>query len=348
MPDPYISEVKYLGGANVDFVEISVAAGMDVSNVSVTIYNPDGTVRTVNALETLTDTFMGQDIYVLDLASSSTFNGLHKLGGVALEVDGTVTQFISFDDGSPLTAIGGAADGMTSTQIGQAGSGASLESTDGGQTYTTQTNPTKGTIPCFTAGTLIRTPGGEVPVEDIAVGDLVETRDHGAQPVRWAGRRRVSHRALRANPRLGPVLIRAGALGGGLPARDLRVSRQHRMLLSAEAALDMVGAREVLIPAIKLRQLRGVSPDLSGQPVDYVHLLFDRHEVIWAEGSPSESLYTGPQALKALDSEARAELLQLFPQLEEGPVTPLNRPVLERRRAVAELLDAMQWSADHR
>ena len=104
MPDPYGSEVKYQGGASLDFVEIAVDAGTDVSSIFVTIYNVDGSVQSVNALGTLVGTQFGQDIYVIDIATSGTFDGLHKSSGVALEQDGTLVSFISFDNGSPITA----------------------------------------------------------------------------------------------------------------------------------------------------------------------------------------------------------------------------------------------------
>lgn len=134
MPDPYVSEVKYQGGASLDFVEIAVDAGTDVSSIFVTIYNADGSVQSVNALGTLVGTQFGQDIYVIDIATSGTFDGLHKSSGVALEQDGTLVSFISFDNGSPITATAGIANASTSTQIGLAGGGKSLETTDGGAT----------------------------------------------------------------------------------------------------------------------------------------------------------------------------------------------------------------------
>ncbi len=115
----------------------------------VIIYNPDGTVRSTNTLGAVVNTIAGKDVYVIDTATSGTFDGLHKLGAVALVSNGAVLSFVSFDDGSPVTAIEGPADGLTSTQIGQAGAGESLETTDGGATYVTQTSPNSGTVPCF-------------------------------------------------------------------------------------------------------------------------------------------------------------------------------------------------------
>lgn len=124
---PYLSEVKYLGAGSLDFVEVAVDAGTDVSNIQLVIYNPSGTVRTTNALGSLVGTEHGQDIYVVDAATSATFNGLHANGAAALVVDGTVVQFVSFN--RAVTATNGPASGQTSTQIGTTGAGESLETT---------------------------------------------------------------------------------------------------------------------------------------------------------------------------------------------------------------------------
>lgn len=111
MPVLYISEVKYLGGASVDFIEVAVTAGTDVSNIQVIVYNASGTVRSTNSLGTLVSTLDGKDVYVIDKTTSATFTGLHKFGGVALVDNGTVDSFISFNDGSPITATAGPANG---------------------------------------------------------------------------------------------------------------------------------------------------------------------------------------------------------------------------------------------
>lgn len=177
-------------------------------------------------------------------------------------------------------------------------------------------------VPCFVAGTAILTPDGERRVEALCAGDLVMTLRGDAARIRWAGRRRVSLMELQADDRLRPVRIAAGALGNGLPRRDLLVSRQHRMLLTSPVAQRMFGTPEVLIAANKLTELPDVSVDASGAEVEYVHLLFDRHEVVFAEGAPSESLFTGPEALRALDAAAREEILRLFPEIKDLDYRP--------------------------
>lgn len=97
-------------------------------------------------------------------------------------------------------------------------------------------------VPCFTRGTRIATPRGEVLVEDLWVGYTVYTRDHGAQVLRWVGRRDLSLADLIVSPQLRPVRIAKGALGQGLPLRDMKVSPQHRMLI--ERVIDNLGAEQ--------------------------------------------------------------------------------------------------------
>ena len=168
---------------------------------------------------------------------------------------------------------------------------------------------------CFAGGTRIATRFGSVSVEALCPGNSVVTADDGDAALRRVFHTRLSAADLAARPHLRPVRILAGAMGQGLPRRDLLVSRQHRMRVSSKIAERMFGARQVLVAAIKLTALPGIFVDEESAPVDYYHLLFDRHEVVLAEGTPSESLFTGPEALKAVTPAAQAEILALFPEL---------------------------------
>ncbi|WP_353143118.1 Hint domain-containing protein, partial [Paracoccus sp. (in: a-proteobacteria)] len=87
---------------------------------------------------------------------------------------------------------------------------------------------------CFIAGTLILTADGEVPIEQIGVGDLVQTRDNGLQPVRWIGSQKLGAAELAAMPKLQPIRVKAGALGPDAPRQDLLVSPQHRVLVRSK------------------------------------------------------------------------------------------------------------------
>nr|WP_276616095.1 Hint domain-containing protein [Rhodobacter sp. SGA-6-6] len=187
-------------------------------------------------------------------------------------------------------------------------------------------------IPCFTPGTLIACETGERLVEDLRPGDRVMTRDHGLQELRWVGRKLLGPAELAAEPKLQPVLIRAGALGPGLPARDMRVSRQHRMLVTGPRAELLFGAEEVLVQAEHLTHLPGVS-HAADRSVTYVHLLFDRHEVVLSDGTWSESFQPGDRTLAGMDDAARDELFALFPALASGGRYPAARPTLKKFEA---------------
>ncbi|MDB6178646.1 Hint domain-containing protein [Paracoccus sp. Z330] len=171
-------------------------------------------------------------------------------------------------------------------------------------------------VPCFTNGTLILTECGERPVEDIRAGDLVVTQDHGLQPVRWSAQRKLSRDELIASPKLRPIRIGAGALGQDQPRQNLLVSPQHRVLVSSPIAHRMFGTDELLVAACHLTEIPGICIVEAPEPVTYVHLLFDRHEILTSNGALTESLYPGPQAIAAL-GEAAEELFTLFPQLRD-------------------------------
>lgn len=160
---------------------------------------------------------------------------------------------------------------------------------------------------CFASGALIETEDGPRAVETIRPGDLVRTLDHGLQPVRWAGCRTMPGCGMMA-----PVEIGAGALGN---TRDLVVSPQHRMLVSGWRAEMYFGESQVLVAAVHLVNGRDIR-QMARAKVTYVHLAFDRHELILAEGIPSESLHLGAMALSRLGPEARAEITAIFPELE--------------------------------
>jgi hypothetical protein len=166
-------------------------------------------------------------------------------------------------------------------------------------------------LPCFVSGARIETARGPVPVEDVVVGDMVLTLDEGFQPVRWCGARQVASRGA-----FGAVHIPAGTFGTHGP---LAVSPQHRLFLTGWRAELYCGEGEVLVKAMHLVRSGRLHQDQSGQSVSYHHLLFDRHQIICAEGLWSESYHPGPAALAGHDSETLAELLALFPELSTDP-----------------------------
>jgi hypothetical protein len=187
-------------------------------------------------------------------------------------------------------------------------------------------------VPCFVAGTLIATPGGDRRAEDLLPGDLVMTKDEGAQPLRWIGSRQVS-----AQGDFAPIHIRAGTLG---QHRDLLVSPLHRVLIRDNLAELLFGEAEVLVAARDLVNDHSITRRAGGM-VTYVHLLFDRHQVVFSEGLETESFLPGPQTASSFEAEVVAEIFSIFPELD--PETGTGYPMAARRtlkRYEAELLRA--------
>ncbi|MBR9762976.1 MAG: type I secretion protein [Rhodobacteraceae bacterium] len=180
-----------------------------------------------------------------------------------------------------------------------------------------RTTPVPDGAICFAPGTLIATMRGEVQVQVLQPGDRVITRDNGMQELRWIGRRTLGPKELAAAPHLQPVLVRAGALGNDLPHTDLVVSPQHRMLIRSDRASLLYEENEVLVAAKDLVGMPGVER-LANREVTYLHLLFDQHEVILANGAWSESFQPGDYAMKTLDRAQQAEIHYLFPELAES------------------------------
>ncbi len=172
-------------------------------------------------------------------------------------------------------------------------------------------------VPCFTPGTLIATPEGERLVEDLKPGDRVITRDNGIQEIRWAGAKELSGHELARNPHLRPVLIQKGALGDNLPEHDLLVSPNHRVLVNNDKTALYFEENEVLAAAKHLTGLEGVN-EVGTLGVTYIHIMFDRHEVVLSNGAWTESFQPGDYSLKGIGNAQRQEILELFPELAEA------------------------------
>ena len=184
------------------------------------------------------------------------------------------------------------------------------------------------TIICFTAGTAIQTPAGERRIETLKAGDMVCTLDNGPRPIRWIGQD-----AVRATGALAPVRFARGTMGNH---RDLLVSPQHRVLCAGQQPRLHFGAGEVLAPARSLVDGFGVTVAYGGI-VTYVHMLFDAHEIVIANGAPSESFFPETSGLASLGNRAREEIFGVFPTLRShaGALGPAIRRCLNQAEARA-------------
>ncbi len=200
-----------------------------------------------------------------------------------------------------------------------------------------------GGVICFTPGTRINTPNGTKRIEDLHPGDRIQTKDNGAQEIIWTGHRRMTGARLIAMPHLRPIRFRSGALGLDRPDDDLLVSPQHRMLVKGRAAQSLFHAHEVLVAAEDLLNDASICVDRSLREVTYVHLLLERHQIVWANGLETESFHPSNTALDMVDPAQRSGLLACLPQLASDPLsygdyarrnlTPSEAAILRHDRA---------------
>lgn len=266
------------------------------------------------------------DVFTISVADAGT--GTITIDGGTGGTDNDSIAFaagLSVVDGSMVRTLDTDLDSFSGT----------FNVSDGTNTYAVSFSEIEAPI-CFLRGSEIATIHGPVRVEELRAGDRVWTRDHGYKPVSWVGSSILPEADSAAAAKFQPVRIRAGALGQHVPARDLYVSPQHRILVNSRIVAGMFGLREVLVPAKQLLALKGVEQVTGLREVEYFHLLFDCHEVVLANGAEAESLFVGPEAMKSLGPEARAEIRALFPALfgagaGQGPT--LARPVPAGKQA---------------
>jgi hypothetical protein len=213
--------------------------------------------------------------------------------------------------------------------------GESLNYTTGG-VYEGPGVPDPGIV-CFTAGSRIATARGARPIEALEVGDLVLTKDHGLQPLRWIGQRVISLAEQISTPTFRPVLIKKSAIAANQPECDMQVSQQHRLLLDNHQTALLFGIAPVLCPAASLVNRHSITVAQTLRPVTYIHLLFDQHEIVYVDGLQSESFHPSQAGLDKLSNKARQEIYALFPALKQGGEMAIAYPALNAVEAV--LLD---------
>jgi hypothetical protein len=134
------------------------------------------------------------------------------------------------------------------------------------------------TVPCYCRGTLIVTERGEVAVEDLKLGNKLVTAAGALRSIKWIGRRSYSGRFVLGNKDILPVCIKAGAIADNVPRRDLWISPRHAMCLEGV----LIEAKD-LINGVSIVQADFV------EKVEYFHIELETHDVIIAEGAPSET-----------------------------------------------------------
>lgn len=201
-----------------------------------------------------------------------------------------------------------------------------------------QASDPDGGVICFVAGTPILTPTGSINVETLMPGDLVITRDNGPVSVRWVGRQHI--RAGITSQNLMPIRLAAGCLGLNRPSQVIEVSPAHRLLFDDPCCQTILGCDAVLIPARQLVGQSGITARPIGQDgIVYVHIMFDRHEIIWSAGLPSESFRPAAHSQRILDHDIQRELAQLFPNAPHGDAPlqpfPVYRQTTRSHEAIA-------------
>jgi hypothetical protein len=274
--------------------------------------------------------------------------GTWLVGGNSIGFDGTITGF-TLGDTLDITAISAttplfAADTLTLEN----GSGTVVDRIDlagnfSSSQFLLQPDQTDGTmisllVPCFVPGTRIATPSGDAAVEDLTIGDHVTLLSGGSKPIKWIGRRSYDGRFAGANPAILPIIIRAGALADGQPARDLRVSPKHAMYFDG-----------ILIPAEKLINGKTILQSETVDSLTYIHLELDDHEVIFADGAATESFIDCDSRMMFQNAHEFAELYPgdqasawefCAPRIEVGEALARVRRDLAARAACVRTMHA--------
>jgi len=313
-----------------EFLEVALGDTEDPADFTVSFYEQTGFVGIEIGLDdpgvrVTTDPDNGEIIYVISAEDFPIFltdpdgGGANNYEAYALTNTDTNT-FIDFYD------IGGGTQNITAQDGVAAGAVSENVPVLIGPSQTTTTlqwnQPDPNTVSyeeisagdtgpaCFVKGTRVDTPFGPKRIETLQPGDLVTTLDAGPCPIRWIGQRTVCGLGDAA-----PVLFRRNAYGA---TRNLKVSPQHRMLLSGWKAEMLFGEPEILVPAYTLIDGKRVVRK-PYEIVTYVHILFDAHHVVQTHGVLSESLLPTDYALASWGQSIKTEIQSLFPQLRHTP-----------------------------
>ena len=291
------SGVKIDSGAGDDTIKMgagddSITSGAGYDQMVLTTSGGVDTIGDFDMGDDDSDSFFNDQLDVSELTGGTGPDGAIRTIDVTVTDDGFGNALLSFPGGEKLVLSGVAPGDISShAQLMSAG------------------------IPCFTPEVLLATSRGAVPAGRIRVGDLLQTADNGFQPVIWVGKRELSPAELALRPELRPYCLRPDGLLR--PERPMLLSPQHRLLVNRRTFGQETPFGESFLSAKLLAEVDencGQLSEVTG-PVTYVHLMTERHEVIFAEGIATETFWPGPEAIRGLSAEDLRELLYLFPEL---------------------------------
>ena len=214
---------------------------------------------------------VGQLILDVPAANLGTIAGFSA--GNTIVVEGSL-----YDDAVFTQGTSGAAGTLTLSGGALAPLSFAVEGTYAADSFLATPNLTETDVTlCFVAGTRIATPRGEVPVEQLSVGDEVLTLSGATQPITWIGVGRVLATRGRRTAAT-PVIVRKGALADNVPCRNLRITKGHSLFFDG-----------ALIPVEELINHRSILWDDQAQEVAIFHIELATHDVLLADGAPAES-----------------------------------------------------------
>ena len=321
------------------FEDIAANSGDPLTTTSTTgttgsfTVDPDATVQRLfydDDEDTFHDAFIDEGTVQQTLTEPLTVNGVTYPIGAVVELEFSVTtttgeDFIYIRVGGTNVGIGGSTFPVPGTEY-------TIQGSSDGQLQVT------ADIACFTSGTPIATANGSRDVETLRAGDEVRVFGNRTAILRAVLKTRVSLAQLLAEPKLAPVRVAAGCLGA---KRDLAFSPQHRLVVRGRHVRALFDEPKVLVPAKALVNGRGITQPMPDGDVTFVHLIFDRHELVRSAGLWSESFLPTERNLSLLSADAREELHTLFPAIFHAPqqstVLPARR--VQESRPLAERID---------
>ena len=282
-----INEIDYdqVSTDNDEFIEVRIPTAETPTELSLTLYNGANgssydTIDLLSSPDVTATSLGGFTYYVWDpVGDNNLQNGAPD--GIALSQDNSLVEFLSYE--GSFTASGGIADGLASNPLipnDNNSNEGSLQRSDDGSSFVFEATLTPGAANlCFARGTLIATPDGETPVHMLQIGDVIKTASGGETEVLWIGRQKVEKRS--ANEHMQPVRIQAGALGDGLPHGDLTVTGDHGMIIDGLVVNANAIVNGTTIDWVPLSEL--------SESVTYYHVETQAHDIILANGAPSET-----------------------------------------------------------